>query len=149
MVRNVLDGTYRCALENFTSHGKFWKSCKILGTAARLVSRRDSRLASSLCGTTQWSEKLLFFTMQHFVIYHTIKTEIAYGKFWKRRTIISSFSFYKNLVALIFRRFSFPVFPSFFQISKISQLMVQLFQPLQLPQLQLFQLFGIGPYVPP
>lgn len=44
------------------------------------------------------------------MICHTIKTEIAYGKFWKRRTIISSFSFYKNLVALVFRRFSFPAF---------------------------------------
>lgn len=63
MVRNVLDGTYRCALENFTSRGKFWENCKILETAARLAGRRDSYLTSSLCGTTQWSEKLLFFTM--------------------------------------------------------------------------------------
>jgi hypothetical protein len=82
------------------------------------------------------------------VICHTIKTEIAYGKFWKRRTIIFSFLFYKNSVALIFRRFGFPAFPSFFQISKIFQLMVQLFQPRQLLQLQLFQLFGIGSHVP-
>lgn len=45
------------AMVNFGKFVKFWKP------AARLAGRRDSYLASSLYGTTQRSEKLLFFTM--------------------------------------------------------------------------------------
>lgn len=48
------------------------------------------------------------------MICHTIKTEIAYGKFWKRRTIISSFCFgcwtYKNLMSQFFRWSDFSSF---------------------------------------
>lgn len=45
------------AMVNFGKVRKFWEP------TARLVGCCDSYLASSLCGPTQWSEKLLFFTM--------------------------------------------------------------------------------------
>lgn len=61
------------------------------------------------------------------MICHTIKTEIAYGKFWKRRTIISSFCFgcwtYENLAALVSQViWLFQLFPASSKFPKFSSL---------------------------
>ena len=154
MVRQCSRRAYKCALENFTSCGKFWENCKILEASCQIG--RLSRFAIRVIFV--WSDsmvrKVAFF-------YNVAFCDLSYNKSrnraWKIleaphnyfQLLVLAVGYMKNLAASVFSDLTFPAFPSFFQISKIFQLMVQLFQPPQLLQLQLFQLFGVGPHVSP
>lgn len=115
MVRQYSKQTYRCALENFTSYGKFWEKCKILEASCQ--TGRSPRFVSRVMFVrpTQWSEKLLFFTMQCFVICHTIKTQNYEWKILGAphnyfQLFRSGCWGYENLIASVFRQLDFPSF---------------------------------------
>ena len=93
MVRQCSRRAYRCALENFTSCGKFWKICKILGAAIGQPLGPPAAIRVIFARPDPMVRKVAFFYNVAFCDLSYNKNRNRAGKFWERRTIISSFLF--------------------------------------------------------
>lgn len=141
MVRQCSRRTYRCALENFTSCGKFWENCKILEASCQTGRSPRFVFRVIFARPDPMVRKVAFFYNVAFCdLSYNKNTNLYMENFGSAAQLFPAFRSTKIRWLSFSGALVFPAFSSFFQISKIFQLMVQFFQPLQPLQLQLFQL---------